>query len=160
MDDTLWDVLIPEGTGELYSELTLGGRNLVINPVARSVLVEDGQIKIGGHNLQVGTPGTTRAGLTGDEIKKAEDDFHALPKNKNKSVSENVYLIHGRRPLLVIFVIRPKIEDKSKVPEILFALGVGFPALDPSISESQIKTAEFVINAIGSKFDNEEGIEE
>lgn len=160
MDDEFWDVVIPEGIGEEYTELKLGGENFTIKPVERSILVEDDQIKIGGHNLQVSTPGMTRAGLTREEIKKAEDDFHALPGNENKSVSENAYLIYGRRPLLVLFIIRPKIEDKSQVPEVLFALGVGFPALDPSIAESEVKTADFVINAVGSKFDNEEGIEE
>lgn len=160
MDDEFWDVVIPEGIGEEYGELKLGGENFTIKPVERSVLVEDDQIKIGGHNLQVSTPGMTRAGLTKEEIKKAEDDFHALPGNENKSVSENAYLIYGRRPLLVLFIIRPKIEDASQVPEVLFALGVGFPALDPSIAESEVKTADFVINAVGSKFDNEEGIEE
>ena len=160
MDDELWDVVIPEGNGNEYDELKLGGEKFIIKPVVRSVLVEEEQIKIGGQNLQVSNPGMTRAGLTKKEIKQAEDEFHALPRNKNKSPSENVYLIHGRRPLLAIFIIRPKVEDPSKLPEVLFALGVGFPALDPSVSESQIKTADFVINAVGNTFEYEEGIEE
>jgi len=160
MDDEFWDVVIPEGTGEEYDELKLGDESLTIKPIVRSVLVEDDQIKIGGHNLQVSSPSTTRAGLTEVEIKKAVDDFRALPGNKNKYVSENVYLIHGRRPLLVLFVIRPKIEKANQIPEVLFALGVGFPALAPSISESNVKTADFVINAVGNKIDIMEGIEE
>ena len=160
MDDEFWDVVIPEGTGEEYGDLKLGGENLTIKPVARSVLVEDNQIKIGGHNLQVSTPGTTKAGLTEVEIKKAEEDFRALPGNKNKYMSENVYLIHSRRPLLVLFIIRPKIDKSVNFPEVLFALGVGFPALASSISESKVKTADFVINAVGNKVENMEGIEE
>ncbi len=48
MDDTLWDVVIPESTGEEYDGLKLGGEKFVIKPVARSVLIEDEQIKIGG----------------------------------------------------------------------------------------------------------------
>ena len=132
MDEKFWDVLIPEGNGIEYGDLKLGGENFIIKPVERSISSEDNQIKIGGHNLQVSTPGTTRAGLTKDEIKKAEDGFHAF--KKNKSVSENAYLIYGRRPLLFLFIIRPKVEGSAKVPEILFALGLGFPALAPSVS--------------------------
>ena len=160
MDEEFWDVYIPEGIGKEYDELTLGGENFTVKPVERSVIVEEEQIKIGGHNLQVSTPGTTRAGLTDEEIKKAEDDFHALPGNENKALSENAYLIYGRRPLLVLFIIRPKVEGENKLPEVLIALGVGFPALNPSIAESKVKTAEFVINAVGGRFDNAEGIEE
>ncbi|MBR1807623.1 MAG: Z1 domain-containing protein [Selenomonadaceae bacterium] len=152
LDEDFWDVSIPVGVGEIYGGLTLGGEQFSFNPVARTVSVDDDEIKIGGSNLQVATPRTAQAGLTAEQIKRAEDDFHAL--KKSKAVSENAYLIHGRRPLLVVFAIRPKIENAANVtdvPKILFALGVGFPALDPTISESQIKTAEFVINAVGSE---------
>ena len=50
---------------------------------------------------------------------------------------------------LVIFAISPKIDDAKEIPKLLFAPGVGFPAFDPNISESQIETATFVVNQIG-----------
>ena len=71
--------------------------------------------------MQVATPRTTQDGLTAEQIKRAEEDFHAL--KKSKAVSDNAYLIHGRRPLLVVFAIRPKVDN----------------------------TAELVINAVGSE---------
>lgn len=149
-----WDVFIPEGDGELYDGLTIGGEKFTFKPVERAVSVKDDEIRIGGANLQVGTPSTTKAGLTADEINRAEDAFRKL--KKGKYMSENVYLIYGRRPLLVIFAIRPKIDDAKNIPELLFALGVGFPALDPKISESKIATATFVVNQIGYEEDIEE----
>lgn len=154
LEEDFWDVYIPEGLGATYDGLTVSGKEIKFKPVERSVTVDDDEIKIGGQNLQVGTPTTTQAGLTKEQIKQAEEDFHKL--KKDKSVSENAYLIHGRRPLLVIFAIRPKTKLSGNIPEILFALGVGFPALDPTISESQVKTARFIVNAVG----NEEDIEE
>lgn len=160
MDNTLWDVTIPEGVGNLYSALTVGGNNFAFNPIQRTILIADDEIKISGNNLRVGSPGTTKAGLTLEEVSLAENVFRSQEKNKNKSAPETAYLIHGRRPLLVLYVVRPKVEGNKSVPEILFALGLGFPAVDSSVDESQIKTADFVINAVGSKFDNEEGIEE
>lgn len=158
MDDTPWDAVIPEGVGDLYDKLTVGGRQFAFKPIQRTILLEDDEIKISGNNLRVGSPGTTKAGLTAEEISLAEKIFQS--QKENKSAPETAYLIHGRRPLLVLYVVRPNVENAEQMPGILFALGLGFPAVDSAVNESQIKTAAFVINAIGSKFDNEEGIEE
>lgn len=152
LNEDFWDVSIPEGVGKVYDGLTLNGEQFSFKPVERTVTLDDDEIKIGGTNLRVGSPGMTKVGLNDEQIKRAEEDFHAL--KRSKAVSENAYLIYGRRPLFVVFAIRPKVDKTAKVtdvPEILFALGIGFPALDPTISESQIKTAEFVINAVGSE---------
>ena len=60
--------------------------------------------------------------------------------------------------MLILYAVQPKFEAPSanRVPKVLFGLGLGFPAVNPSVNESQIKTADFVINAVG----NEEGVEE
>lgn len=152
MDDKLWDVFIPEGTGDNYEELTVGGNQVVIKPILRNILINNEQIQISGTKLRAGSQGVTKNGLTEEQIAEIETDFRNLRGNKKISVPDNFYMIYGRNPLLVIYVIRPK----SSELEVFFALGVGFPVLDPSISESQIKTAEFVINAVGNK----EGVEE
>ena len=156
MDDTPWDVVIPEGYGDIYDALTVGGKGFAFKPIQRMILLGDAEIRISGNNLRVGSPGTTRAGLTPEEISDAEKIFRAREKNQNKAAPETAYLIHGRRPLLVLYAVRPKVEVDTRVPEILFALGLGFPAANPAVNESQIKTADFVINAVG----NEEGVEE
>ena len=59
-------------------------------------------------------------------------------------------MIHDRCPILVLYVIQPKSQNVANVPEVLFALGVGFPAASPEVSETNIQTAEFVVNAIGA----------
>ena len=133
--------------------MACGGEKFSVKPSAINVLVDDDEIQFGGTNRRVGNPGIPKAGLTKEQIHAAETKFHAVKGNEKKSVPENAYMIHGRRPLFVVYVVRPKVEktvNPAGVPKILFAPGVGFPAFDESISETQIKTADFVLNAIGS----------
>lgn len=149
MSDELWDVFIPSGASVQPYELTCCGEKFSFNPMAISVSVDDGEIQFGGTNRRVGNPTIPKAGLSKEQIQEAETKFHSIKGNEKKNVPENAYMIHGRRPLFVIYAVRPK-TDAVNIPEILFALGVGFPALDAAIGESQIKTADFVFNAIGA----------
>lgn len=98
MDDTLWDAVPPEGVGDLYNALTVGSNDFAFNPIQRTILIADDEIKISGNNLRVGSPGTTKAGLTAEEVSLAENVFRSQERNKNKSAPETAYLIHGRRP--------------------------------------------------------------
>ena len=50
-----------------------------------------------------------------------------------QTLPNKAHMIYGRNPLLVLYVIEPgkgKIQD---VPEVLFAIGVGFPAQSPNV---------------------------
>ncbi len=162
MDDKLWDVFIPEGEGDPYDGLTVGGKKIIINPVVRKFLVDENQISLSGTKLRLIGREIAKVGLTADEIKAVENNFYSDEKNKGKALRATAYLIPERKPLLILYAVQPKIEisTANHIPKVLFAVGIGFPALDPKISESQIKTADFVINAVGNRFENEEGIEE
>lgn len=52
MDDTLWDAVIPEGVGDIYDKLTVGGNDFAFKPIQRTILVADDEIKISGNNLR------------------------------------------------------------------------------------------------------------
>ncbi len=158
MDDTPWDVLIPEGAGDSYGGLTVSGKKIVINAVVRKFLIDESQMTLSGTKLRLIGREIAQIGLTADEVATIENKFYADAKNCGKELPAVAYLIHGRRPLLVLYAVQPKIDapHASNVPKVLFALGLGFPAANPVVSESQIKTADFVINAVG----NEEGVEE
>ncbi len=158
MDDKPWDVLIPEGEGDTYGELTVGGRQIVIKPVVRKFLVTEDQISLSGTKLRLIGREIAQVGLTAEEVAEVEHKFYADAKNKGKELPAVAYLIPERNPLLILYAVQPKIEapSVSTLPKVLFAVGIGFPAVNPAVDESQIKTADFVINAVGS----EEGIEE
>ena len=147
MDDAPWDVYIPTGDGAVYDALTVGGEKISVKPLERKILLNDGQIQIGGQKRRVGRSGAAQHGLTAEQVAHVEKTFRALRGGKKISVPDNFYMIHERKPLLVLYVIRPK--NPAPV-EILFALGVGFPAASPAANETNIKTADFVINAIGN----------
>ena len=148
MDDKPWDIFIPEGDGD---ELIIDGKP--IKPLVRTILVDsDNQIKIGASKRRIGRTGAVQKGLTNEQVKAVEKSFHSIKGNEKKSVPDNFYMIHDRRPILVLYVIQPisKSQNAANVPKVLFALGVGFPAASPNDSETNIQTAEFVINAIGA----------
>lgn len=152
-----WDVLIPEGAGDSYGGLTVGGKSIVIKPVVRTFLVDENQMTLSGTKLRLVGREIAQVGLTAEQVAAIEKNFYADKKNHGKELPAVAYLIHERNPLLILYAVQPKFESPSaRVPKVLFGLGLGFPAVNPSVNESQIKTADFVINAVG----NEEGIEE
>ena len=161
MDGTPWDVLIPEGSGGTEFEISAG---LNVKPLERKILVKNGEIQISGSKLRVGTPGVVRAGLTEDEIAAAEKNFHSLPGSENKAVPDNAYMICGRPPILVLYAVHPKTAAQSGVPEIIFALGAGFPAASDDGNGAGVKTAEYYLNPVSAKqftqADFEEDLEE
>ena len=140
------------------SVIAIGGKKIVINAVVRKFLIDENQMTLSGTKLRLVGREIAQFGLTADEVTTIENKFYADAKNHGKELPAVAYLIHGRRPLLVLYAVQPKIDapHASNVLKVLFALGLGFPAANPAVSESQIKTADFVINAVG----NEEGVEE
>ena len=72
-----------------------------------------------------------------------------LVKAKNKrtpSSADYLKLKNGRKPLLVIFFIAPKLQDNdiSNLPNIICALGLGFPGTD-----EKEECAIYEINIVG-----------
>lgn len=168
MDNKNWDVIIPEGDGEIYSEIKVGDTAINVKPIIRKISVSEHQVKIGGQKMRVGRTGAVRDTLSEEEIRQAENEYTSIKGNKNiKNFPDRAYMIYGRNPLLVLYVIEPK-NKTADVPDILFALGVGFPARSKYSRNSKIETADYVANITAvEKFkfndfddDDDEDIEE
>ena len=101
-------------------------------------------IKVSGTKVRVGSGGCTKSGLSVQQIKQAELEFRNSGSLR-KNPSDNIYLIKGRKPLLMLHIIESSKDDPNneKIPNTLFALGVGFPA-----SEEKDKTANYVVNMV------------
>lgn len=137
-----WDVYLPEGSGTLYN---LEGANGII-PVRRQkrkISEADGMIKVSCTKVRVGAGGVTRAGLTKDQINKIKEEFRKNNPRK-RNVPDSAYLIKDRKPLLMLHVIESKQDNphNPKIPETLFALGIGLPG------NGEIKTANYVVNQV------------
>ena len=151
MDDKPWDVIIPEGESKnIFSEIKFENFSVEVKPIIRKILVDEDQIKIGGQKMRVGRTGATRDTLSEKNIKKAEQEFHSIKGNEKKNLPDRAYMIYGRNPILVLYVIEPKIKI-TNVPDVLFAIGVGFPARSPNAKESNIETANYVANVVASE---------
>lgn len=150
MDDVAWDVVLLQGTGDVYEEgLDIGGRIVRPRTESRNVEVDDDEamLRISGSNVRVGSGGCTRIGLSEKERKDVESRFHAM--HPDKDVPDSAYLIKGRPPLLMLHVILSSVqsgESNFNVPKYLFALGLGFP--DIGIAT---KTANYVVNLVEYK---------
>ena len=149
-----WDVFIAEGSDEDTYELKCGNELLQINPEKRAVKATNRQISISGTKVRVGAGGAAKIGLTEDEKKIAEDNFRIVKPNA-RSIPDKAYLNIQRKPILVLHVVsvdKVKTDDKGKlrsqidegveVPDYLFALGIGIPAI------GEEKTANYMVNLV------------
>ena len=150
MNDETWDVIIPEGEGQkIYDKFKNG--NMRIKPIQRKILASDKQIMISGTRVRIGSLGVAKAGLTNEQIVNAEKEYRAIKGNENKkNVPDRAYMIYGRKPLLILYVIEPK-NKTADMPDFLFALGVGFPARYKNVKNSGLKTADYVANVVASE---------
>ena len=128
-----WDVvLVSSGEGRAYpNPIKCGDTDIIVNQTAkRKVSVKNKSIYVSGTKVRVGSGGCTKIGLLKDEIKQAAEAFK-LEKNK-KNVPDEAYLIEKRAPILMLHIIEvSEVIDSDdptyKVPEFLFAIGVGIP---------------------------------
>lgn len=159
----LWDVFIASSTGTEFVPVGLGHLNLV--PYGRSVDPSDfkkGILTISGTSRRVGSSEDEREGLTEGQIASAEDAFRRdRPDAKPKSTINPSYYrsVEGRRPLLILRLVRPKIEDadgETVYGEDVLAWGLSFPS--SNIADG---TAEYIVNTIRMReMFGEEEIEE
>lgn len=134
----LWDVAIPQGTSESVVTVELSGSELKVKPEIRAIEV-DGTIKnmlrVSGHHVRVGTGGCSKIGLSQEKIKEI--------RAKGGKITDSSYLIADRKPILLIHILKKKskVEDTTdNIPDILFALGLGFPF------DGEAKTANYMVN--------------
>lgn len=151
MDDTPWDVaLCYSGNGDgLPGGLKCGERTLSIpHTEEREVSVDETSIKISGTKVRVGSGGCTRIGLTNAEREEARETYAKLRKAAGKSVSsmpDSAYLLPGRKPILMLHVLSVKNRGDRPLPKFLYALGVGFPAVE---GNAKTLTATYMVNLV------------
>ena len=144
-DDELteWDVAIPNGSSRESFVLNGAYSDIVIMPAERFVAEGSNMIRISGTKVKVGAGGSTRIGLTQSQIENAEKEFTHLHPGKSKS--DSTYLVKGRKPILMLHIIKCKPEEGQKLsadcPKYLFALGLGFPNTGKAM-----RTANYVVN--------------
>ncbi|MBW5444746.1 endonuclease [Cohnella sp. CFH 77786] len=139
-----WDVFLPFGSIEEDHELEGANGIIKMQREERTVDEVNGMIRIMGTKVRVGSGGCTRAGLSDDEIDKAEKSFrHATGK---RNVPDSAYLIKGRKPLLMLHVIKTKQDEEQphndKIPDTLYAIGIGLPG------DGSVRTANYVVNLV------------
>lgn len=139
-----WDVFLPFGS--IKEEHELEGANGIIKMQREKRMVDEvkGMIRIMGTKVRVGSGGCTRAGLTDEEIDKAEKSFKQATGKKN--VPDSAYLIKGRKPLLMLHVIKSEQDEdqprNDKIPDTLYAIGIGLPG------DGIVRTANYVVNLV------------
>lgn len=150
-----WDVLFASAQkGDVTAEKLT---NLAIKPFDRSVggaELEQGAIAISGASRRVGSPGDEQEGLTEDQIETAINAWRKRlredGKREPKTIPPRVFCeIKGRRPLLILRYVRPKISEdelQARLPDYLLAWSICFP---PSAIAGG--AVDYVINSIRAR---------
>jgi hypothetical protein len=158
-----WDVFIASSTKKGMASLPFGGLDLV--PYELSVdedLARKGVLAFSGSSRRIGSAEDESEGLTALQIEEAREAFRmsrtdqTLPKTVNPRIYRQV---QGRRPLLILRLVKPKLEavsGKDVALDSVLTWGLSFPS-------SQIGggTVEYIVNTIRMReMFGEEEIEE
>ena len=140
MDGTQWDVVIPGGEG---GEIELDGKNekFLLKTLSREVMLANDTIKIGGSKVRISSVGITENGLSVAQINAVKKEYRHI--NKKKNPSSRAYMVKERNPLLVLFFVEPKDNEKKVLPDVITAIGLGFP----DTGEEEI-TIEYMVNLV------------
>lgn len=150
-----WDVVIAEGSADSGStDMICGDEILSIKPEKRIVKATIDQISISGTKVRVGAGGATKLGLSKEQRKRAEEKFRNQKPDK-KHIPDSAYLQVVRPPILMLHIIavdrnstdydgniRTQIDPGCTVPDYLFALGIGIPAIGDE------KIAYYMVNMV------------
>ena len=146
-----WDVLLASAQKADANSDDLAG--IGMSAFGRSVGEADlrqGVLAISGTSRRVGSPGDERVGLTPDQIAAAVRAFHEECKREGreppKTLPPRIFCeIPGRRPLIILRFVEPKIPEnpKLKSPGNVLAWSICFPP-----SGVQGGTVEYVVNTI------------
>lgn len=144
-DFPLWDVVIATGDS---SEDIWYYCNKNIKPATRSFVVrpEEDFIRISGGNNRLVDPGIFNSGLTKEEIEIVKEHAKIKHPDKDGVIASDYLSVAGRNPLLVIYPISLKIDDKQSNQElkqkvkkafeeqkVLLGFALGFPGKDSKV---------------------------
>jgi len=143
---TAWDVFLPNGSSEHDYEIKMTDGSVKVKRERRTITESNGMIKVSGTKVRVGAGGCTRAGLSDEQIREIEKQFRETHSNR-KNIPDSAYLIKTRKPLLMLHVLEAIRDDKEhpnpKIPEVLFAIGIGLPGND-----QEVRTANYIVNLV------------
>lgn len=134
MQDMKWDIAIPEGSGNL-TEINISGKKVSLKPLHITVSTDsqnNDEILIGGKHVRVVYPEHGKLGLTKTQTRKIEEEYFTLHRDK-KTVPFTGYLTHNHNPILLIYIIEPKLLDDlstAKIPETIYTIALGFPYVE------------------------------
>jgi len=163
-----WDVVIAEGSiKDNGVELVCGDDTLIIKPENRIVKASNEQISISGTKVRVGAGGVAKLGLSEQQRKAAENKFRQ--ESNKPHIPDSAYLQIERKPILMLHIVyvdqfskddkgnlRSQIDEGVQVPNHLFALGIGIPAIGNE------KIAYYMVNMVELRnfYDTEEDEDE
>ena len=132
-----WDVGIPQDADETDSVvLNLIDSEIVIHPKGRPLEWDPctkNMLKVYGRHVRIGSGGCTKIGLSEKRIKELRSEYG--------SSKDSTFLRTIRDPLVLIHVLKNTNEKKLDTdPEIVFALGLGFPY------DGKERTANYMVN--------------
>lgn len=131
----VWDVAIPMGSSKTQVSIETYEETTIIFPESRKMDF-DGSIKnmirVNGHHVRVGKGGCSKIGLSKEEIEEL--------RKSSKQHNDKLYLKKGRKPLLLIHILEKSDNSSDSIPNILFALGLGFP------NDGLERTANYIVN--------------
>ena len=138
-----WDVAIPKGSAaEWTQQLDLIDKTIAVVPESRGIewdAATKNLLRVNGHHVRVGAGGCSKIGLPEETIKNLRE----AAKAKKEKVNDKTYLIKERNPLLLIHIIYNSTgpeERKPDDPDIIFALGLGFP------DDGKNRKARYMVN--------------
>lgn len=125
-DDSLemWDVAIPAGSDneEYLLELT-DEESVSLHAEKRNITIDstfDKMLKVNDRHVRVGSGGCTKIGLE-------EDKIIELRKGVKGKATDKTFLIPGRRPLVLIHLLKNTNDKLEGYPKWFYAIGLGFP---------------------------------
>lgn len=138
-----WDVAIPKGSAVNWVQtIDLIDKTIAVVPEKREVewdAATKNLLRVNGHHVRVGTGGCSKIGLPHEQVKALRD----AAKANHEKVNDRTYLIKGRNPLMLIHILYNSTgpeERKPGDPNILFALGLGFP------NDGRDRKAHYMVN--------------
>ena len=133
-----WDVAIPQddnNSNTLRIKL-FDGNYIDINPKGRPLewdMTSKNMLKVYGRHVRIGAGGCTKIGLSEEQIKNLRKEYG--------SSKDSTYLHIKRNPLLLVHILLNTNGEKLPTdPNIVFALGLGFPY------DGNERTANYMVN--------------
>ena len=135
---SLWDIAIPNDTDksrEIYLDQIDGPKICIYpkgRPLERDNMIKN-MLKVYGRHVRIGAGGCTKIGLSEEKIRELRLEYG--------SSKDSTFLRTKRNPLLLMHILKNTEPNRTKSdPDIVFALGLGFPY------DGKERTANYMVN--------------